>query len=59
MYIDTNISKQIDGATVLEVVYGGQTLTANEKLEALKSHTFYLLGTKDNPELFLVEKINN
>jgi hypothetical protein len=57
--IDTNISKQTDGTTVLEVVYNGETLTANENLEALKSYTLYLVGTKDNPELFLVEKINN
>tara|TARA_B100000809_G_scaffold35204_1_gene30958 strand:- start:23723 stop:24781 length:1059 start_codon:yes stop_codon:yes gene_type:complete len=57
--IDTNISKQADGTTVLEVVYNGQTLTANENLEALKSYMLYLVGTKENPELFLVEKLNN
>jgi hypothetical protein len=57
--IDTNVSKQTDGTTVLEVLYNGQTLTANKNLEALKSYTLYLVGTKENPELFLVEKLNN
>ena len=57
--IDTNISDNDDGTTLLQVEYNGDILTINETLEALKSYTLYLAGSEENPQLFFIEKVFN
>lgn len=57
--IDTNVSKETDGTTLLKVQYNGANLTINKNLEALKVYTLYLVGTLETPELLLLEKLNN
>ncbi|WP_103865499.1 hypothetical protein [Aquimarina sp. I32.4] len=57
--IDTNVAKETDGTILIEVEYNGVTLSANQNMEALKNYTLYLIGTENNPELLLKEKVKN
>ena len=57
--IDTNISAQDDGTTLIEIDYNGTTLSVNENIEALRSYTIYLIDTEEAPEILLIEKTRN
>ena len=57
--IDTNLSTQDDGTTLIEIDYNGSIISTNENIEALKNYTIYLVGTAEAPETLLIEKTRN
>ena len=57
--VDTNLSTQDDGTTLIEIDYNGSIISTNENIEALKNYTIYLIGTAEAPETLLIEKTRN
>ncbi|MEM9078871.1 MAG: hypothetical protein AAGC43_17655 [Bacteroidota bacterium] len=57
--INLDLAQDADGLVSLEVSYGGQVLTLDAELLALRSYTLYVVGDTSAPELLLVEKVLN